>query len=952
MRYLTTLLIFALGIITYGQNRQFSTQDTPIDFEKLSIERVASSSLVQWKQAGPGNGGYSHLMQYHPNLPGVVVLVPDMWVAYQSENDGKSWKSIKDYDGNGGDFTHLRDLRFSAVEDSFAITIEGSRLWISNNLARSWKQVKNCPWYEKSNDGYEKSSSPKVSSIGCDAFNANIFYIGGGAHVRGQHWLSCMADANAKNPYGRRNKYEGKIWKTTDKGQSFQLINNGIDSLAQFVRIISHPTKRDHIYAASQRGIFYTKNGGKNWTNITKDKVDNNVIMDMDYYYDKIKDKFILYAIDQTDYLPNGGTHISNGGIYYSEDEGKSWHKMNGNLALDINRLSSNVPDSYRKYVAKWYGMSVTDFTKKYPKLPTAVTQRFNLINADPTREGAVFIGFNAPHDYGFTFEPGRIWATENQGKTWINTARLAEDAWVRDKEYWEERENPYHENMTFGHQEQGRKKYDCAIQYGGVYARRSVQGMTISSEGHIMITSVHNTLISTDNGKSWKQVDEDYTSNGNIMGRGNSNMPGETIMQDKRLGYTIFGAGEHSIWISTNDGSQGRQALKYIDQVQNTVTAIATNPFDEKIVYSTSFREHNKEFIYRSKDGGHNWEKYGRTTPISSKVWGEDMRTMSLTVNPIDSSIIYFGVGSYANFGALAEKHLKTFDGKSSFYRSNNGGRTFECYNQGIPRNARVRRILLDPRDTERKSLFAAVAYENVLAPKTSGGLFYSKNHGENWTPVNIPASVQGVYDMAFDHSNRLYITTGHRRGGDGVWYTDDFGKNWTKIFHDKNTASISISPFDRNYIAVNMYSGAKNPGVYISKDRGATWYKINNRLAMPQTLREVQFDVNDASKMLLASCGTGYYFGDIKDGDKIQVVDIKENSVKCKSKEELRLKAKIVRREFRKETISWKSDNPAIVKVDNKGNITTIKKGVANIWATAADGRYSDCCIVVVKE
>ena len=51
-----------------------------------------------------------------------------------------------------------------------------------------------------------------------------------------------------------------------------------------------------------------------------------------------------------------------------------------------------------------------------------------------------------------------------------------------------------------------------------------------VNTLGHIYTAFAQQVMRSTDNGATWKQVDDDETSpgSGNWVGRGNSNLPGE----------------------------------------------------------------------------------------------------------------------------------------------------------------------------------------------------------------------------------------------------------------------------------------------------------------------------------------------------------------------------------------------------------------------------------------
>ncbi|WP_109829367.1 VPS10 domain-containing protein [Reichenbachiella versicolor] len=925
-------LTICLALLVTGM---VETQAQEAFFKKLQSERVESDNTVIWTtQVSPGNAGYANFIRYHPTIPGKVALSQDMWNHYQSDNNGSRWYSTVDYDGDGR-FGRMLDVEWCLNDPKTAISISTSELWVSRDTARSFQLVLNCPWYKKDKDGSDKDSwRKKVAAVAIDPNQSDTWFVAGGGHVRGMDWMSTMKSANAANPHGKETEGEGKLWKTTDAGKSWELINSGIHEKAQIGRIIVHPKNSKQVFAASTYGLYKSDNGGKSWKQIGAKSFNSNVIMDMDYYYDASSGDFILYLIDQIQYLPDSKTTKCIGGVYTSSNEGKSWKKINGNLGLDINQLSGGVPKSYYGFISRWFGIKPAEAKKLYPELPTDALQYFNSLSTDPSMKGRVYIGFDDPHQKK-SIVPGRLWVTEDNGNRWTNTARLFTHVWENDKDYWESRGNPWHENMEAGHEHH-------PIQWGGIYPIRANRGFDVGADGSVMMLNGHNTFLSTNAGKSWKQCDEDYSASGSIIGHGNSNMCALTITQDKRDSITLLGAAEHCLWIPTDESQDDRIAIKYVNTAPETVSNIVFDPYDSQTAYLTSNRQKDKEHIFKSTDGGETWKIHGVATP-ASKTWLDDFYTNGLTIDPINNQYMYHGVTRIVN-----KKRLK----EGGFFRSEDGGKTFQASNVGLPSPVRVNDVQFDPRDNSCQSLFIAAEYSNFAyhGPTAEGGLFHSSNRGESWTRVNTPDQVKGVQFVYFDHTNRMYITTGYRGGGAGVWYSDDFGKNWTKVFGYAGVDVIDVSPFDHNMIVLGNRYGKKNPGVYISRDRGETWSKCNKDIILPQVIEDVKFDILDPSKMWIATKGTGFYRGELENGGKVQVVDIRQRSIKFTNKESKQLHADFVSPQYSEKSVLWKSANDAIAKVNDKGEVIPVSKGQTKIWATTTDGRFSDYTIVTV--
>lgn len=411
--------------ITTGDEWSFTTKTFyEENMEIIQTQRVESDKLVTWKQFGPGNAGFNNFLRYHPLLPDICLTSPDMLNTYQTEDNGNTWFTVKDIDGTG-ELARIYDMFYATKTPEFAIAIESSRLYISKDTARSWQAINNCPWYThmdpKGSEG--RSWYRKISSVAIDPQDNNTWYVGAGNFCRGQQQLwSTVSSPTYDNPRGSENiydniKYQGKIWKTSDAGQTWLELTSGIDEKAQFSRIIVHPENKNMIFAGSQYGLYKSNNGGTSWTNIGNGKLDNNTIMNMDYYYDAASHRFVLYVIDQVRYYPDGQSTRCDGGIFKSEDNGETWININGNLGLDINQLTGGVPYNYYQYIAKWFGITVSEAQGTYPSLPTAALQYFNSLNVDPSGKDALYVGFyDAQVQKSFT--PGRLWKTTDGAKT------------------------------------------------------------------------------------------------------------------------------------------------------------------------------------------------------------------------------------------------------------------------------------------------------------------------------------------------------------------------------------------------------------------------------------------------------------------------------------------------------------------------------------------------------
>ena len=102
------------------------------------------------------------------------------------------------------------------------------------------------------------------------------------------------------------------------------------------------------------------------------------------------------------------------------------------------------------------------------------------------------------------------------------------------------------------------------------------------------------------------------------------------------------------------------------------------------------------------------------------------------------------------------------------------------------------------------------------VWAGGVSGGLFVTNNKGNFWERV-VPYFEAGgnpfISSMTMTPDNTLYVATGSNEegwGGNGVWYSTDFGASFTKIPGTASCTEVASSNAD-NYVWLATASGLK---------------------------------------------------------------------------------------------------------------------------------------------
>jgi len=152
------------------------------------------------------------------------------------------WRSIGPYRGG-------RSAAVTGVPGNpnlFYFGATGGGVWRTKDGGQNWENI---------SDGYFGGS---IGAVAVSEWDNNVIYVGGGeVSVRG----------NVSYGYG--------MWKSTDAGETWKHI--GLDNSRHIPRIRIHPKDDNLVYVAvlgdlfkssNERGVYRSKDGGKNWERI------------------------------------------------------------------------------------------------------------------------------------------------------------------------------------------------------------------------------------------------------------------------------------------------------------------------------------------------------------------------------------------------------------------------------------------------------------------------------------------------------------------------------------------------------------------------------------------------------------------------------------------------------------------------------------------------------------
>lgn len=273
-----------------------------------------------------------------------------------------------------------------------------------------------------------------------------------------------------------------------------------------------------------------------------------------------------------------------------------------------------------------------------------------------------------------------------------------------------------------------------------------------------------------------------------------------------------------------TKDGGRNWETLPAMHG--KSIRAMAMYKGNSKVLVAGAL-----DGVFRSKDGGDSWEH------LSAANSSEIKNVESIAVDPKDPNTIYAGTWHLAwktsdagatwqhiNKGMIDDSDVFSVivdhdnpsvvfaSACSGIYKSETGGNLFSKI-QGIPFTARRTRVLKqDPTN------------ENIVYAGTTEGLWKTADLGKVWKRVSSPEVV--VNDVFIDprDSNHVLIATDRS----GVMASTNGATNWETSNHGYAHRYVSALLAD-NQNAATLYVGVVNDreygGVFYSHDNGQHW-------------------------------------------------------------------------------------------------------------------------------
>ena len=337
--------------------------------------------------------------------------------------------------------------------------------------------------------------------------------------------------------------------------------------------------------------------------------------------------------------------------------------------------------------------------------------------------------------------------------------------------------------------------------------------------------TDLGRTLRTTDGGKSWEAVYSRRAGNGwtstGLDVTTNYGVHFDPFDQQRIfITYTDIGAfrsedGGRS-WMSSTEGVPRPWVnttywMVFDPEVRGRVWAVASGTHDlprPKMWRRTDVSRYRGGVI-RSDDGGRTWRKASESLPETAATHilldgrsSKDARTLYMTG---------FGKG---------------------VFKSTDGGAKWTLRNQGIAGTAPFAWRMAQDRDGGLYVVIARRSEDGSIGNEFDGALYFSSDAADHWTPVKLPAGVNGPNGLTVDprDSKRLYLSAWRRRGAagegtGGIFLSTDAGATWRRVLDkDQHIYDVTVDPRDPR----TLYACGFEASAWRSADRGETWQRI----------------------------------------------------------------------------------------------------------------------------
>ncbi len=662
----------------------------------------------------------------------------------------------------------------------------GGGLWKTSDAGQKWENI---------SDGYFEMGS--VGAVAVSASDTNVVYCGMGEHA----------------PRGVMTSYGDGVYKSTDSGKTWKKM--GLEKTQHISRIVIHPKNPDIVYVAAQgaiygptqdRGIYKSNDGGLTWKKtLFINESTGAAELSMD-----VNAPDILYAAmwhhgRKPNVVISGG---EGSGLYKSTDAGETWTELTEGLPKEKGKMAIAVsPVNSDKVFALIESDSNADkgglfVSENGGKSWSMVSGDNRLVQRawyyievflDPSNENVVYV-MSAPFlrsiDGGKTWEDLSV-AHGDYHDLWINpydsnNMVLADDGgasisfdfgknWSTQnimptaQFYRISTDNLFPYNIYAGQQDNTSVKIaSLSLGSGGITERDwsdSAGGESAflafdpNNPRYVLGGSYLGTIEVLDTeSKASTQImaapiqylgrearDMKYLYNWNAPIIGSIHEPGtyyhcaQLVLRTRDMGSTWE---EVSPDLTRNmDDKQGKGGEPYTNEAvgaenYGTIAYMIESPHEKGVFYTGS----DDGFVHVTRDGGTSWQNI---TPKGL----QECLINAIEVSPHDPATAY-----------IATTRYKFNDYTAGLYKTTDYGKTWSNISSGIPYGDYTRVVREDP------------VRKNLLYAGTEKGIYISWDGGKSWSTFQLNLPKAPITDLKVHQGNLIVATSGR-----SFWILDD---------------------------------------------------------------------------------------------------------------------------------------------------------------------------------
>jgi len=683
-----------------------------------------------------------------------------------------------------GPFRGGRSLTAAGIPGDLNIYYFGSTgggVWKSTDGATTWASV------------FDKQGTSSIGSVAVSESDPNTIYVGTGeACIRG----------NISHGDG--------VYKSVDGGKTWK--NVGLRDTRAIGKVIVNPKNSDIVFVAAlghpfgpntERGIFRTSDGGKNWERVLfKDENTGGIDIAFDPHNANILFASLWQARRMPWRLSSGGP---GSGLYRSNDGGASWKQLQehglpkgpyGRIGVAV---AANSERAYALIEAKEGGLYRSDDGGETWQLVNgnhSFTQRpwyYMHVIADPQDPNTAYIlnvDFYRSTDGGRTFNKVKVPHGDNHG-LWIdpkNPRRMIASndggatVTLDGGKTWTLQENQptaqfYHVTTdtrapyyVYGAQQDNSTIAIASRSDEGAISRADWYSVGGGEAGYIApYPPDPNIVYAGDYEGNLTRFDKRTGQIRNIAvlpelsdGHGAANLEHRfqwtaPILISPHDPNTLYYGGERVF--KTTDGGVHWEAISP-DLTRNdkskqqpsggTITIDDTGTEYYDTVFAAAESPITKGLIWVgtddglvhiTRDGGKNWTN---VTPKDLPEWSR--------VSQIDASLHDDGTAYLA-----VDRH-QLDDLRPYAYKTNDYGKTWMKITKGIPEVIFVRAVREDPKK------------QGLLYAGTETGVYVSFNDGADWRPLQLNLPTAPIHDLVVKNDDLVLATHGR-----SFWILDD---------------------------------------------------------------------------------------------------------------------------------------------------------------------------------